>query len=157
MDENRLIWFKSLLRFSHMVVWNCKGKSGGLVMFWKSHVKAKLNNFSKYHIDMEITELDGFRWHFTGIYGEPSTNLKENTWNLLRVINDKTKLPWLCAGDFNEIMYGHEKKGGPPRNRKQMENFRMALADCGLRDLGFRGDKFTWRNNSFDGIGRAHV
>ena len=24
----------------------------------------------------------------------------------------------------------------------------MALADCGLRDLGCKGDKFTWRNNS---------
>jgi exonuclease III len=47
-------------------------------------------------------------------------------------------------------MYGHEKKGGPPRNQKHMENFRMALVDCGLRDLGFKGDKFTWRNNNHD-------
>ena len=119
-------------------------------MFWKRHINAKLNNFSKYHIDMEITEVDGFRWHFTGIYGEPSTDKRENTWKVLRTLNDKIKLPWLCAGDFNEIMYSKEKKGGPPRNRRQMENFRSALADCGLRDLGFRGDKFTWRNNSFD-------
>ncbi|XP_073367527.1 uncharacterized protein [Aegilops tauschii subsp. strangulata] len=53
-------------------------------------------------------------------------------------------------GDFNEIMCGHEKKGGPPRNLKHMESFRIALADCGLRDLGFKGDKFTWRNNNHD-------
>jgi hypothetical protein len=31
-----------------------------------------------------------------------------------------------------------------------MESFRLALADYGLRDLGFLGDKYTWRNNSHD-------
>jgi hypothetical protein len=31
-----------------------------------------------------------------------------------------------------------------------MDKFRMAIEDCGLRDLGFVGDKFTWRNNSYN-------
>lgn len=26
----------------------------------------------------------------------------------------------------------------------------MALADCGLRDLGYMGDKYTWRNHSHE-------
>lgn len=29
-----------------------------------------------------------------------------------------------------------------------MENFRAVLDDCGLRDLGFIGDRCTWRNHS---------
>jgi hypothetical protein len=28
-----------------------------------------------------------------------------------------------------------------------MEKFRRALDDCGLQDLGFVGDIFTWRNH----------
>jgi hypothetical protein len=28
-----------------------------------------------------------------------------------------------------------------------MEKFRHALEDCGLDDLGFVGDTFTWRNH----------
>ncbi|XBH58472.1 hypothetical protein VPH35_079904 [Triticum aestivum] len=31
-----------------------------------------------------------------------------------------------------------------------MESFRAALADCGLRDLGYVGDKYTWQNHSWD-------
>ena len=148
MDENRMLWFKSVLRFPNMVVRKCEGRSGGLVIFWRSHINATLFSFSRYHIDIGITKQDGFKWRFTGIYGEPATEKRERTWKLLRILKERMKLPWLCAGDFNEIMYGNEKRGGPPRNRKLMENFRMALADCGLRDLGCKGDKFTWRNNS---------
>jgi hypothetical protein len=29
-----------------------------------------------------------------------------------------------------------------------MDKFKMALEDCGLDDLGFVGDTFTWRNHS---------
>lgn len=26
----------------------------------------------------------------------------------------------------------------------------MALVDCGLKDLGYVGDKYTWRNQSWE-------
>ena len=91
----------------------------------------------------EITEEDGFRWRFTGIYGEPASKRRNVTWKLLSILNQQLTLPWLCAGDFNEIMYLHEKIGGPERPQSAMEKFRFALADCGLRDLGYTGDKFT--------------
>jgi len=53
----------------------------------------------------------------------------------------------LCCGDFNEILFNYEKEGGPPRVERCMEDFRKALEDCDLLDLGFTGDPFTWRNN----------
>ena len=56
-------------------------------------------------------------------------------------------LPWLCSGDFNEILFGCEKEGGPLRAESSMQKFRLALEDCDLHDLGFIGDPFTWRNN----------
>jgi hypothetical protein len=43
---------------------------------------------SKYHIDTEITEPDGFVWRFTGIYGEPKTEDREKTWKLLRTLKN---------------------------------------------------------------------
>jgi hypothetical protein len=48
-------------------------------------------------------------------------------------------------GDFNEILYSHEKEGGNPRPQGYMISFRQALMDCRLEDLGFTGDMFTWR------------
>ena len=150
MDKRRMQWLQHLLGMLKMIVKDCEGKSGGLALMWKKHVNAELHNYSRYHIDMKIVEQDGYKWRFTGIYGEPSSDKKDKTWKLLRILNQQLNLPWLCAGDFNEVLYGHEKKGGTPHRQRSMESFRMALAECGLHDLGYFGDKYTWRNNSHD-------
>ena len=55
--------------------------------------------------------------------------------------------PWMLAGDFNEILFAHEK-GGRQRNQWCMDKFRQVLEECGVEDVGYEGDKFTWRNNN---------
>ena len=61
---------------------------------------------------MEVLETGGQKWRFTGIYGEPE--LKYKTWELMEWLKgqDNEQLPWLCAGDFNEVLFHHEKEGG---------------------------------------------
>ena len=66
------------------------------------------------------------------------------SWNLLRELNNRFSVPWLCGGDFNELLKSHEKSGGHLRPYGQMQKFREALDECGLFDLGFVGNKFTW-------------
>lgn len=63
----------------------------------------------------------------------------------MRDFHQQANLPWLVAGDFSEILYSHEKEGGNLRPIKMMEDFQNVLADCGLEDLGYAGDIFTWR------------
>ena len=55
--------------------------------------------------------------------------------------------PWLCLGDFNEILSNDEKRGGVDRPQQAMDKFRDALCDFSLMDIGFEGDIFTWRNH----------
>lgn len=57
-----------------------------MALFWQSGVNLNAGLKSRYHIDAEITEEDGFQWRFTGIYGEPKADEKEKTWKLLRTI-----------------------------------------------------------------------
>ena len=38
-------------------------------------------------------------------------------------------------GDFNEILHYREKVGGVLRPERQMNNFRVAINRCNLRDL----------------------
>ena len=59
-------------------------------------------------------------------------------------MKNKYSIPWVCAGDFNEIAKAHEKLGGRPRLVRQMEAFREVLDEYGFKDLGFVGDKYTW-------------
>jgi hypothetical protein len=49
-------------------------------------------------------------------------------------------------GDFNEILEPGEKWGGAMRARGMMEDFKGALEDCHLSDMGATGPKFTWHN-----------
>jgi hypothetical protein len=132
-----------------MLVKDSVGQNGGLVLFWKAGLNINLIGMpSKYHIDVEITENDGYKWRFTGVYGEPKQEERNKTWKLLRTLKNHSSLPWLCAGDFNEILYDWEKEGGAPRPHVYMDNFRTALEDYNLSNLGFKGDAFTWRNNN---------
>lgn len=53
----------------------------------------------------------------------------------------------MCLGDFNEIFYDSEKLGGVDKSESQIKAFREGCKDCGLRDLGYRGPRYTWWNN----------
>jgi hypothetical protein len=66
----------------------------------------------------------------------------------LRNLNSDRPGPWLCSGDFNEILLSHEKQGGVARPHGSIHKFQLALEDCGLVDLGYKGDTFTWRNHN---------
>jgi hypothetical protein len=55
-------------------------------------------------------------------------------------------LPWICAGDFNEITSQEEQLGRNERSEAQMNLFRHCLMDCRLTDLGYSGYPFTWDN-----------
>ena len=67
------------------------------------------------------------------------------TWQLLRDLNNKYNIPWVCTRDFNEILRGHEKLGGSPRRDAEMEAFRDVVDELGFVDLGYTSKKFTWR------------
>lgn len=66
-------------------------------------------NVSKYFIDVIVGE--GEQWRLSGIYGEPSWEHKYRTWEALRYLKNGNSLPWLAIGDFNDILYHHEKGG----------------------------------------------
>ncbi|XP_021321426.1 uncharacterized protein LOC110437330 [Sorghum bicolor] len=117
------------------------GRSGGLLMLWKKEVVVKPVNISQYYIDVVMGEEE--EWHLTGIYGDPYH--KEQTWEALRELKDSmSTLPWLMMDDFNEILLHHEKEGGRARSQSQLQDFQDALDDCGLFDMGYTRDIFTW-------------
>jgi exonuclease III len=115
MDRKRIEGLEWKLGMPNLVVEDCVGRSGGLALFWKSGIKIDLKGaLSRYHIDTEITEADGFVWRFMGIYGEPKVEERATTWRLLRTLKHQNDKPWLCIGDFNEILFAWEKEGVRP-------------------------------------------
>ncbi|KAA3462804.1 reverse transcriptase [Gossypium australe] len=62
----------------------------------------------------------------------------------LRHLGINNSLPWLVGGDFNDILFAHEERGGLLREAVRMEAFRKTLEECLLEDIGFSGPWFTW-------------
>ncbi|KAH6817510.1 hypothetical protein C2S51_001113 [Perilla frutescens var. frutescens] len=139
------------LSFDDFLSVNCdtdnQGRRGGLVMFWRPEMSVTVLSTSLHHINVEIRgSSQDLPCRFSGVYGWSEVQQKENTWDLLRSLSSEGSSCWLCAGDFNEILYHHEKCGGCSREPGQIEKFRDAVQCCNLDDLGYRGYKFTWSN-----------
>ncbi|KAL9413837.1 hypothetical protein AB3S75_042347 [Citrus x aurantiifolia] len=45
-------------------------------------------------------------------------------------------MPWLCFGDFNEVLNLNEKLGGKEKSVSMVNDFRETIRDRDLRDLG---------------------
>ena len=76
--------------------------------------------------------------------------MKLETWRLLRHLNSQSASPWVCIGDYNEIISFEEKYGRHPRPLPPMVEFRNTLLHCGLIDHGFSGYPYTWWNGRPD-------
>lgn len=104
-------------------------------------------SYSLHHISVSMRQADGeINWMCTGIYGWPDAKNKIKTWGLLEAIHRSITVPWMCIGDFNEIMWNTEKKGGKLKSSYSMELFRDMVAHCRLHDMGFTGNPYTWSN-----------
>ncbi|XP_075478858.1 uncharacterized protein LOC142519715 [Primulina tabacum] len=71
------------------------------------------------------------------------------SWDLLLRLHGMPgymSLPWLVGGDFNEVCFDTENKGGNLRPLHQTLAFRDTLDTCSLQDLHGSGDFFTWVN-----------
>ena len=96
-------WLKSKWCFDNCLAVDSIGRGGGLALLWMNEASVEILSFSHQHIDAKISGSDSAQdWRFTGFYGSPKTSLRGRSWDMLRQLNNNI-LPWLCAGDFNEI------------------------------------------------------
>lgn len=120
------------------------GRSGGLAMYWNNNLGMELIHFSQYHIDMKVSETGKEKWRLTCIYGEAQRHLRHKTWDLLKFLSTESDLPWICVGDYNEVLRPEEHLGIAARDPVQMRGFREAVDVCGLIDLGYIGRDWTF-------------
>lgn len=141
------------LGFAGLFVVDPVGLSGGSCfnLLWQEEHSLEIYNYSRRHINVVIKHgVDQFWWKLIGFYGHPDNDKREESWSLLRHLNIHEPTPWLCIGDFNEILALSEKEGAAVHQESLMVGFRTALEDCQLGDLGFMGSKFTWGNRRSD-------
>ena len=143
-DEARLDYTLGNINFDQKWVVPRTTRGGGLVLFWKNSVNLIVVDSHRYYINAIINKSGNDQQRFTGFYGEPDSSKRNEAWEKLRSLSSNQNIPWLCAGDFNEITRQEEKIGGALRSFNQMQLFRDVIDECGFMDLGFMGPKYTW-------------
>lgn len=103
-----------------------------------------INSSSRNYIDFEVSNEQVGRWRYTGFYGFPEKRRSVDSWNLLKDLAQRSTLPWCIEGDFNDMVSMDEKRGGRPQAKFLLDSFLQTINECGLSDLGFIGEKFTW-------------
>lgn len=61
-------------------------------------------------------------------------------------LKNQCEMPKVTFSDFNEITHSEEELGWMEQEANQMRSFKECLSICGLFDLGFVGQRFTWCN-----------
>ncbi|KAF9606619.1 hypothetical protein IFM89_027059 [Coptis chinensis] len=115
-------------------------------MLWDPALNVDVLFHDQWIIHLQINE-DSSTWFLSGIYGNAKASIRKYQWQTLPLIAPPPNLPWLCMGDFNDILYREEKRGGKPVGNQESKHFMEMVNMCGLIDLGFNGPIYTWCNN----------
>ena len=118
---------KTKLEFPAILVVPSVRRSGGLALLWKNEVVVSSQTYSPNHIDVHVSSPLHSLWRLTGVYGLPKERLKSETWRLMRHLRGRASLPWVCLGDFNEILHSDERNGQIPKPLWPMQDFQTTL------------------------------
>ncbi|KAF3627037.1 hypothetical protein FXO37_30068 [Capsicum annuum] len=141
--------------FTRMIEVPAAGNSGGLAILWNDAL-LELDQIST--IDQEIHAMikvnsKDYPWLLSCVYASTYRNKRRILWHNLKSIKDNYFGKWLIGGDFNEVLYSADKKGGNPVNGSRTNDFLDVVNCCEFIDMGFRGSKFTWLNKNFKNRG----
>ena len=118
------------LGFDSVVRSEAEGFSGGIWLLWDSdvvHLDVLSINHQVIHASVQVSS-SPFSWLFSAVYASPLQASRLQLWDHLKSFATSHSLPWMLAGDFNEILSHNEKFSSSPANRNRISNFRNLLA-----------------------------
>lgn len=104
LQSNKMAHVKHKMGFNNMLAIDSVGRKGGLALLWKDEMGVEIHNISRRHIHVEVKPTNMTPWVFTGFYGHPEVNKRCEVWVRMWFLKSVVNGPWLCAGDFNEIL-----------------------------------------------------
>ncbi|KAL8531536.1 hypothetical protein ACS0TY_008218 [Phlomoides rotata] len=114
-----------------------------MCVLWRNENTCDLLTYFRNHIDLRVNDLHNI-WRVTGFYGFPDRAQRHESWNLLKLLSQQNDMPWLCVGDFNDLLFQSDKRGRVPHPNWLYTGFRDVVNISGLYDLPLLGHGFTW-------------
>ncbi|CAH9124930.1 unnamed protein product [Cuscuta epithymum] len=113
-------------------------------VFWDSNfINVSEVNWNPQFVHFKVSCGETKGW-VTGVYGKHTVVERRDLWSALVQFSTHIKDPWMLGGDFNAFVDHDEHQGDSIPDLNSMLDFKNCIADCGLIDLPFSGNKFTW-------------
>ncbi|KAL4610263.1 hypothetical protein ACB092_08G038700 [Castanea dentata] len=129
------------------IVANSIGLFGGLWVLWDSE-QVELSDLSSTEQEIHALMTSTARppWLLSAICASPRFAERQLLWDNLAKVAGLHSLPWVIAGDFNEILTNGDKFGGNPVSVSRALRFQECLNSCRMIDISFNGPRYTWSN-----------
>ncbi|XP_074323202.1 uncharacterized protein LOC141660140 [Apium graveolens] len=126
---------------------DAQGHSGGLALLCKNEGGCIVKDGGNHYIDFKIENEQVGRWWYTGFYRCSKKGRRRESWEILRNLASRSNLTWCVIGDFNNTMSLDEKRRGQRHPINLIDGFIEVIIECGLLDLGYMGEQFTWERS----------
>ena len=120
-------------------------------LFWSNEVVCKILDSDQQQITCEVKhEKCSESFLMTYVYAKCRDQLRKPLWDSMLKWS-ATVHPWCILGDFNVISSAQEKLGGREYNIRKSLEFINIIDSCGLIDMGYNGQPYTWCNHRNNG------
>ena len=102
---SRIMGIQSKLNFTQGIVVPIDGRSSGLTLLWKEGANVNFKSCSNSYIDVVVRESSSsIPWRATDFYGQPKTEKRYISWQLLEALSAQCDMSWIVFRDFNGRM-----------------------------------------------------
>lgn len=105
-DEVTIKKLCSKLGFHSYFSVDCVGHTGGLAVYWKGNVELTISDSSTNHIDVIFLKGGFHQWRLSCYYGFPERARRREAWDFIRMLANKSILPWCIFGRFQRYVAG---------------------------------------------------
>jgi hypothetical protein len=88
------------------------------------------------------------KFHLSCVYGHNNLAKRRGLWNSLMNWAGGIVLPWMCMGDFNNMLRTEERRSGRPVTQHEIKDMQECCEVSGLMDVNSTGLFYTWSNGS---------
>lgn len=125
------------LRFQNFLSVPSLGLRGGLVLLWRPNVDFDVIHSSTHLISIMGGLMEDFAIYF--VYGPTRWQDKILFWHQLSQLVSQGPSSGICLGNFNDLLFAHDKRGGKPFRSSSSRGLRSFMESYGAVDLGFVG------------------
>ena len=121
------------------------GQSGGIWLLWRDQAGALTVLESSDQFVHARVVIGTQSIHLLAVYAAPTVSRRSGLWGQLKRVLENIDEPVLVGGDFNTILRLDERTGGNGRLSPDSLAFGEWINELALVDMGFKGNKFTWK------------